>query len=196
MAATMIDPATLALLLARSAALHAHLCPRQVLGVRLGLHGAALLGLPAPQADKRILTLVETDGCFADGVAAATGCWFGRRTLRLVDEGKVAATLVDTADGRAVRVWPAPGCRAAAAAYAPEAAGRWAAQLVGYQRMPSAELIAHQWVALRLDIAALVGRPGARAACAACGEEILNGRERQVGGATLCQSCAGEGYYD
>ena len=55
-----------------------------------------LLNLPLPQKDKRLLTFVETDGCFADGVSVATGCWLGRRTMRLVDYGKVAATFVDT----------------------------------------------------------------------------------------------------
>src|SRR3712207_7090667 len=48
-------------------------------------------------------SFVETDGCFADGVSVATGCWLGRRTLRLVDHGKVAATFMDTLTERAVR---------------------------------------------------------------------------------------------
>jgi formylmethanofuran dehydrogenase subunit E len=78
-----------------SAAQHRHLCPRQVLGARLGLAGAAALGLEAPRRDKRLLMIVETDGCFADGVAAATGCAMGHRTLRLADYGKSAATFVD-----------------------------------------------------------------------------------------------------
>jgi formylmethanofuran dehydrogenase subunit E len=43
-----------------------------------------------------LLTILETDGCAADGVSAATGCWVGRRTLRVEDFGKVAATFVDT----------------------------------------------------------------------------------------------------
>ena len=91
-------------LLERSAALHRHLCPRQVLGVRTGLLAARLLDLPLPQDDKRVFAFVETDGCYADGVSVAAGCWLGKRTLRLFDRGKVAATLADTHTGRAFRI--------------------------------------------------------------------------------------------
>ncbi|RMG81603.1 MAG: formylmethanofuran dehydrogenase, partial [Chloroflexi bacterium] len=59
---------TLEELLARSAADHNHVCPRQVLGVRMGVLAAKLFDLPLPQTNKRLLAIVETDGCFADGV--------------------------------------------------------------------------------------------------------------------------------
>ncbi|RPI92411.1 MAG: hypothetical protein EHM40_13140 [Chloroflexi bacterium] len=49
---------------------HSHLCPRQILGVRLGLAGMKALDLMAPPAKKRLLTILETDGCFADGITA------------------------------------------------------------------------------------------------------------------------------
>ncbi|MGC8780907.1 MAG: FmdE family protein, partial [Anaerolineae bacterium] len=69
---------TLKELLDMTTALHRHLCPRQVLGVRMGLYAGELLGLSVPQQDKRLYTIVETDGCAADGVAVATNCWVGR----------------------------------------------------------------------------------------------------------------------
>jgi formylmethanofuran dehydrogenase subunit E len=53
-----------------------------------------------PQNDKRLFAFVETDGCFYDGVAVASGCWVGHRTLRLMDYRKVAVTIVDTACAR------------------------------------------------------------------------------------------------
>jgi len=49
--------------------------------------------LSLPQSNKRLIPIVETDGCFADGIAVATGCELSHRTLRLVDFGKVTATL-------------------------------------------------------------------------------------------------------
>lgn len=95
-------------LLHRSASLQGHLCPWQVLAVRMGLYGADLLGLSVPRADRRLVALVELDGCFADGILAATGCSVGQRTLRLIDHGKLAATFVDAETGRAMRVTPQP----------------------------------------------------------------------------------------
>ncbi|HKZ85259.1 MAG TPA: FmdE family protein [Anaerolineae bacterium] len=47
----------LADLLEASAALHRHLCPRQVLGVRIGLAGAAALQLDVSRKDKRLLVI-------------------------------------------------------------------------------------------------------------------------------------------
>ena len=98
-------------LLEQSAALHRHLCPRQVLGARMGILAGQLLALELPQTNKRLLRIVETDGCFADGVSVATNCWVGRRTLRIVDFGKTAVTFVDTQTDTAVRLYPLPSIR-------------------------------------------------------------------------------------
>jgi len=182
-------------MLAQTAALHKHLCPRQVLGVRMGLYAAEILALNIPQEDKRLLAFVETDGCFADGVSVATGCVLGRRTMRLVDYGKVAATFVDTKTGRALRVAPKADLRQRAAEVVPNAPNRWKGQLQAYQQMPNEELLQVQEVQLNLDIKAIVGKPGVRVNCAICGEEILNEREVVRDGQTLCQSCAGESYW-
>jgi formylmethanofuran dehydrogenase subunit E len=188
-------PTLLEELLAASAALHHHLCPRQVLGVRMGLAGGEWLGLTVPQTDKRLLTVVETDGCVIDGLAVATGCRVGRRTMRVLDFGKVAATLVDTQTGRAVRVAPHPGARQRARDYAPDAQSRWEAYLLGYQRMPAQELLLIQPVVLTVSLEKLLSKEGYRAQCDMCGEEIFNEREVSRDGQTLCRACAGERYY-
>jgi formylmethanofuran dehydrogenase subunit E len=107
-----------------SAARQKELCPRQVLGVRMGLLSGKLLGLDLPQLDKRLLTIVETDGCTTDGLAAATGCAVGRRTMRIEDFGKVAATCIDTRTGLSVRIVPRRESRMVAREYAPEAHNR------------------------------------------------------------------------
>lgn len=181
--------------LAESAALHRHLCPRQVLGAQMGRLAAELLGLDLPQSDKRLLTIVETDGCFTSGLSVATNCWVGRRTLRIEDYGKVAATFVDTETDIAIRIAPSPTARARAAAFAPEARNRWEAMLLGYQRMTPADIFVWQPVILTTPVAAIISRAGHRATCDRCGEEILNEREVMIGGLTLCRHCAYGGYY-
>jgi formylmethanofuran dehydrogenase subunit E len=186
---------TLSDLLQKSSSLHNHLCPRQVLGARMGLWAGELLALALPQPKKRLLAIVETDGCFADGVAVATNCWTGHRTLRVEDYGKVAATFVDTATDRAWRIAPHPEARSRAALYAPQATNRWEAMLQGYQVMPVNELLVAAPVVLRVAPEVLISRVGARAVCAECGEEIVNEREVVVAGRVLCRSCAEDGYY-
>lgn len=182
-------------LLDQSASLHNHLCPRQVLGVRMGLWAGELLTIAVPQARKRLLTIVETDGCFTDGVAVATNCWVGRRTMRVVDYGKVAATFVDTETGTAWRIAPRAGCRLLARNHVPDARNRWLAMLTAYQIMPTDELFTAQRVTLQTPIAAIISRAGYRVNCEECGEEILNEREREVHGRVLCRFCTGGGYY-
>jgi formylmethanofuran dehydrogenase subunit E len=187
--------ADLKVLLQQSAALHQHLCPRQVLGVRMGLLAGLELGLTLPQGDKRLLTIVETDGCFADGIAVSTGCTIGHRTLRVEDYGKIAATFVDTKTGQTIRLAPRSDARSLVNGYAPEARNRWEAQLLGYQRLPADDLFILQEVQLTTSIAAIVSRAGLKAVCAACGEEIINGREIVRAGRVWCRACLGEAYY-
>lgn len=182
-------------LLSQSAALHNHLCPRQVLGVRMGMYAAVLLALPLPQADKHLFTFVETDGCFADGVMVATGCSLGHRTLRLMDYGKVAAVFVDTETDRAVRISTHPQSRLRAEAAMSTAPSRWEAQRDAYQILPFADLFVAREVSLNLSLKAIISKPGIRTICAVCGEEIVNEREISMGNEVLCQSCAGESYW-
>jgi formylmethanofuran dehydrogenase subunit E len=186
---------SLADILAESAALHRHLCPKQVLGARMGLLGARTLGVAWPNADKRLLVLAETDGCSADGLSAATGCTVGHRTLRVIDHGKVAATFVDTRTGQAVRVVPHPDARGAALRYALNAESPWRAQRDAYQIMPDEELLIVRRVELTVSIERLLSKPGLRVACHVCGEDIINEREVVQGDRILCRACAGDSYY-
>lgn len=195
-----VPPATvglqgLAALLETSAVLHRHLCPRQVLGIRMGLLAAELLALPLPQTEKRVLAIVESDGCFSTGISVAMNCWVGRRTLRVEDFGKAAVTVVDTQLDVVWRITPQPAARTLAASYAPEATSSWEAMLLGYQRMPTGDLLAAQRVTLKTAVTDLISRPGHRVQCARCGEEILNEREVVRAGEILCRTCAGFGYY-
>lgn len=191
----MISLTDLTPYLERTVSLHNHLCPRQVLGVRMGVYAATLLDLSLPLEDKRLFVFVETDGCFADGVSVATGCSMGHRTMRLVDYGKAAATFADREGERAIRISPHPQARMRAMQYAPDAPDHWHAQLAAYQIMPGRELMVAQAVRLTVDMAALISRPGLRVICACCAEEIMNEREVLRGGETLCRACAGQDRY-
>lgn len=178
-------------ILERLASLHTRLCPRQVLGARIGLLGGELLGLELPRTDKRLLTLVETDGCFVDGVLVATGCRVGRRTMRVLDYGKTAAAFVDVETGEAVRVRPRSSIRELACRSVPTAIDPWHAQLEAYQWLPAADLLEAQPAMLPAPLPALLGRPGLHIPCVSCGEEIMNDRQIEVAGQAWCRACRG-----
>ena len=61
--------------------------------------------------------------------------------------------------------------------------------------MPDTELLSIQEVYLNISVEELVSRPGVRARCDLCGEEIINGREIAQDEMTLCQACARGAYY-
>jgi len=182
-------------LLEKSMQDHDHLCPRQILGVRIGLAGMKSLGFDEPPTKKQLLLISETDGCFVDGVIAATGCTVGHRTLRVEDYGKVAATFVDTKTGRAVRVAPRLDIRERACAYIPEESRHYFVQMQAYQVMPDEEMFSIQEVSLNIPIEQIVSRPGVRVNCDVCGEEIMNEREVSLDGMKICRTCAGDEYY-
>jgi len=178
-----------------SSARHTHLCPRQVLGARIGLAGATALGFELPRFDKRMLIILETDGCFADGIEAATACTVGHRTLRIEDYGKIAATFIDTQTGQAIRVAPRFDVRERAYEYVPGESRHYFAQLQGYQLMPDNELLNIQPVQLTNSISKIISRAGVRVNCGECGEEIINERDVKLHGLVLCRACANGSYY-
>ena len=175
--------------------LHAHVCPRQVLGLRMGIYGAELLNLPIPQTNKRMLAIVETNGCFADGVAVSTGCTLGHRTIYPVDYGKVAVTVVDSQTEQAIRIAPHPESRARALEVRPNERSRWHSYLAAYQILENEDLFVMQPVTLKLSLKKLISQAGYRVTCEICGEEILNEREVLRDGHVMCRACAGDAYY-
>lgn len=182
-------------LLARSASRHHNLCPRQVLGVRMGMLAGKILNLDLPQQDKRLFTFVECDGCGMGGIAIATGCFVERRTLRVVDFGKLAATFVDTQTGQSVRIKPDPQARTRAENLLPDRPSRWQSQLEGYQILPDEELFIVEPVQLTVSLQRIISRPDLRVICSGCAEEISNERQVLHDGQVYCRACAGESYY-
>ena len=176
---------------------HGHLCPGQVLGVRMAMLGLRKLGIDEPvQQRKRLLTFVEIDRCATDAVSLVTGCRLGKRSLKLLDYGKLAATFVDLETHRAVRVAARDDARAKARGMFPELADPRQQQLEAYKVMDDADLFAVHWVKVKLKPEDLPGRPRSRVSCEQCGEGVNDGRERRVEGRVLCRSCAGESYFE
>ncbi len=192
----MAQTPTLESLLEQSASHHRHgICPRQILGVRMGLLAGALLNVAIPSEDKRLLAVVESAGCFVDGITVATGCRIGGRTLLMEDHGKIAATFVDLDTDHAIRIVPAPDSRDRAMHLAPSAPNRRAAQLSAYRTMPADDLFRWRDVRLVKPLDRWQSTPEKPTACDGCGEEVLNGRLLVSEGRNLCRACAGDGSY-
>lgn len=174
---------------------HTHLCPRQVLGVRIALKGMELLGFEISLRHKHLLTISETDGCFIDGLIAVTQCTVGHRSLRVEDYGKAAATFVNTKTNVSIRIIPALDVRERAHFYVPDEKRHYFAQLQAYQIMPDDELMTVSEVTLNSPIHEIISYSGARVNCEHCGEEIINERQVMIEGKPYCRVCSVGGYY-
>ncbi len=185
-------------LLASSAAAHGHLCPGQVVGVRMAMLGCRLIGLEDPSEReqlKRLIVYVEMDRCTADAVAHVTGVRLGRRSLKFADYGIMAATFLNLDTGRAYRVISSEQARYLASHYAPEIVERSRQQLTAYQRMPECVLFRVQAVEVAISEFDLPGPTRHKVPCAQCGQVIRDHREVVREGMPLCRPCAEGAYF-
>jgi formylmethanofuran dehydrogenase subunit E len=162
-------------LLASSVEAHGHLCPGQVVGVRMAILGCRLIRLDEPTRRdqiKKLIVYVEMDRCTADAVAHVTGVKLGRRSLKFMDYGRDLATI-----------------------YAPEVEGRREMQTEAYRRMPDSVLFRVQEVKVVLSEFDLPGPTRRKASCSRCGQVVRDNREVIENGSVLCRPCAHGSYF-
>lgn len=184
-------------LLEESVKIHGHLCPGQVLGVKMSMLGLREIGIDDPKGKdrKNIIVFVEMDRCATDAVQSVTGCSLGHRTMKFMDYGKMAAALVNLKTGRAVRVIAKEESREKAKKYFPEIEDKYKAQLEAYKIMTDSELFDVMDIKVKIKPEDMPGRPLKRIPCDMCGEYVQDMREIYKNGKALCRPCADGGYY-
>ena len=178
--------------------LHGHICPGQLLGVRMALLGCRLVEIYDPRGvdRKRVIVWVEIDRCMADAVAAVVGVSLGRRSLKFLDYGKVAASFLNQETGRAVRIVALDGSRALADSLYPDVESKKERQMSAYRELPDSALFKVESVSIELGEYDLPGHPRKRVACSNCSEGINDGREVRTDRETIvCRPCAQGAYY-
>lgn len=172
-------------LLDRCVAYHGHLCLGQALGVRLAQKGMELIGTRDPRG---MIVLIENDRCIADAIQVVTGTRLGRRSAKLVDQGKMAATFIDPGTGL--------GWRVHVRQVNPRGKeGHEACREI--LRSPETELLSWRRVRVRLKPEELPGKPKRVVPCSRCGERVFDGKDVAGAEGPLCRSCAeGSGYWE
>src|SRR5512145_1735081 len=131
-------------LLQESSTIHGHHCAGQVLGVRMAMLGCREVGIDEPKGCKKLLVYVEMDRCATDALQAVTGCTLGKRTLKFLDYGKMAATFVNLETERAVRILAKDDARLLVSKYSPDTTDSREAQENAYSIMPEDALFTVQ----------------------------------------------------
>jgi formylmethanofuran dehydrogenase subunit E len=166
-------------LLEEAGRFHGDVCRGIEMGTRMTMAGLREIGIADPKGKDRkdLIVFVEIDRCATDAIMALTGCRPGKRTMKVLDYGKMAATFVNLETGRAVRV----------SIREDNPANRGDDVAVG--SIPDEALLHVVDVEVALRPEDLPGKPVRTCACARCGERILDGREIEAGGESLCRPC-------
>ena len=184
-------------LLRESVKIHGHLCPGQVLGVRMSIFGLKKIGIKDPKGKdrKNLIVFVEIDRCATDAIQSVTGCSIGKRSLKFLDYGKMAATFVNLKTGKSVRILAKEEAKDRAKNYFPEITDKYQCQTEAYKIMPDDELFEWRNVKVEIPPQDMPGRPVKRVKCEKCGEYVQDMREVYSKGKILCKACAGGTYY-
>ncbi|MBI4653744.1 MAG: formylmethanofuran dehydrogenase [Nitrospirae bacterium] len=184
-------------LLEESVRVHGHLCPGQVLGVRMSILGLNEIGIKEPKGKdrKNLIVFIEIDRCATDAVQSVTGCSLGHRTMKFMDYGKMAAAFINLKTKKAVRILAKEEARDKAKEYFPHIEDKYEAQTQAYKIMPDNELFDVMEVEVNIKSEDMPGKPLKRIKCDMCGEYVQDMREVEKNGRILCKLCAYGGYY-
>ncbi len=184
---------------------HGHLCGGQVIGVRMAMAGLRELGIEDPRGEegRDLVIFVEIDRCATDAIIAATGRTPGKRSVKLIDYGKMAATFVDARTGRAVRVsvrgdYEERVERIAKTTFqkAFPREDEKHASIAALVAVSEEDLLKIEAVTVRLRPEDLPGKSLDEVVCRKCGELVRDMRQIVIDGAVLCRPCAiGSNYY-
>lgn len=184
-------------LLEYSTSVHGHICAGQVIGVRMCMLALSLIGIDDPKGvdRKKVYTVVEIDRCATDAIQAVTGCSLGKRSMKFLDHGVMAATFCNLDTGKSVRITALEEAREHASKYRSDIINKYQRQLEAYKVMPQEELFKVENVTLDIPKEDLPGRPMRRVQCERCSEWVQDARDVEKDGRILCNGCATGRYY-
>lgn len=184
-------------LLSEATLIHGHVCAGQVIGVRMSMLALSYLHITDPKGvdRKKLYVYVEIDRCATDAIQTVTGCSLGKRSLKWVDNGIMAATFVNLESNKAVRITALEEAKGLSKSYCSEITDKYQQQLEAYKIMPDEELFRVEAVAVEIPEEDLPGRPMRRVRCEKCLDWVQDNRDMLVDGKILCRSCVHGRYY-
>jgi formylmethanofuran dehydrogenase subunit E len=184
---------------------HGHKCWASTVGVRIGL--AALEALGADRSGAKSLHAIVEYGdhhgamCFGDGIQYTTGCTFGKGNIGKDPKGKLAVTVIDKANQKAVRVAYKPTLQKQikeSAFMQKRSAGIPPTQIPEAEQWELVNLIWDAPVEQMMTVGPVVAYDWQEpaeiirfAVCSGCGELVAEPYLRIVEGKPLCMDCAG-----
>jgi len=167
---------------------HGEACTGIKMGSRIAIIGLEAIGIADPKgADRKdFMVYVESDRCASDAILAITGCHPGKRTLKVFNYGKMAATFVNLKTGKAVRV----------SAKNREGDVVTTREMIeknprgdDYLMVADEELFDVREVTVNIPEGELPGKPARIVTCVSCGERVMDMRDVSIDGKYYCIPC-------
>ena len=141
-----------------------------------------------------MIVYVENDRCIADAIQILTGTRLGRRSMKLVNYGKMAATFINTETGNAYRIWVSGKIN--------EMIGKMnldpkekERQFEIVLRSHSEDVVSAQRVTIHIPPEELPGKPKRTVMCVKCREKVMDNKDIMAKGGPICLACAKGPYY-
>ena len=136
------------------------------------------------------------DRCATDAISYVTGVKLGRRSLKFIDNGIMAATFVNLVTGNAFRIVSTETARELAPKLMPHIEDSRLAQLEAYKIMNDSDLFTVSRVKVNVPAAEMPGPTRFKAVCARCGIVVRDKKEVLKNNQILCRPCAFGSYYE
>lgn len=167
---------------------HGGICNGIKTGTRMTMSGLERIGIVDPKgADrKKLMVFVEIDRCCTDAIMALTGCRPGKRTMKIREYGKMAATFINLETEKAVRV----------SVKAEKGTDAGKTDPPDMATAPEKMLFDIVDVKVFMAFEEMPGKSMRRTICDCCGEYVLDGRELEREDGNFCRPCTEkENYY-
>jgi len=177
--------------LQRAVDYHGHLCLGQVLGVHLAEKGMDSIGTNDP---KKMIVYVENDRCIADAIQILTGTRLGRRSMKLINYGKMAVTFINLETGNAYRIWISGKINEMIGkiSFDPQEKKR---QFEIVLQSHSKDVVSAQKVMMHIPPDEMPGKPKRTVMCVKCGEKVMDNKDIITESGPICMGCAEGPYY-
>jgi len=175
-------------------AFHGHICGGINMGTRMSILGLKAIGINDPKGkdSKDLMVIVEIDRCATDAILVTTGCHPGKRSMKILDYGKMAATFINLRTNKAVRI--AVKNRQGDKIYTKEMIEN-DPDTTDFAVIPDDELFSIMEVKVELKPEEMPGRPVRSVVCSACGERVMDAKDVARDGKILCTPCAANTRY-
>ena len=117
------------------------------------------------------------DRCATDAISYVTGVKLGRRSLKFIDNGIMAATFVNLETGKAFRIVSTETARDLAPILMPHIEDPRLAQLEAYKIMDDSDLFTVSQVKVNVPASDMPGPTRFKAVCARCGIVVRDKKE-------------------